>query len=39
MHFLGMWTPWIENFFSQMLEDTSQKKFNKHSGEIKSKGF
>ena len=35
IHFWGMWTPWTEKFFQHMLEYTSQRKFNKHSGEIK----
>ena len=36
--FLRMWTPLIEKFFPHILEYTSQRKFNKHSGEIKPKG-
>ena len=34
-----MWTPYIEQFFPHMLEYTSQRKFNKHSGEINPKEF
>ena len=33
--FLAMRTPWIEKFFSHMLEHKIQRKFNKHAGEIK----
>ena len=36
--FLGMWTPQIEKLFPHMLEYTSQRKFNKYSGEIKPEG-